>query len=210
MIKQRSLFKWLAVSALVEWLLVRTLTRAAIHIPKSPEIAAGYAVVNQIGLVAAAFVALLSLVLLVWIAWEGRRDVWLTLTLVGLGGVSVLFLVIVPPAWLALLYQLLGVTAVLFICAGAVRAYGGKPIWPEMAALLFPAAALLAGLLYQLLPTLYALMGWSGPPPLTGVLFNLGELLVIGSVLVWWWTSRSLPNRSRSWIIWLLAAIPAL
>jgi len=210
MIKQQTLFKWLAVSALVEWLLVRTLTRAAIHVPKSPEIAAGYAVVNQIGLVAAAFVALLSLALLLWIAWEGRREVWLSLTLVGLGGVSLLFLVIVPPTWLALLYQLLGVTAVLFICAGAVRAYGLKRIWPEMAALLFPAAALLAGLLYQLLPTLYALMGWPGPPPLTGTLFNLGELLVIGSVLAWWWTSRSLPNRSRSWIIWLLAAIPAL
>ena len=210
MIKQRSLFKWLAVSALVEWLLVRTLTRAAIHIPKSPEIAAGYAVVNQIGLVAAAFVALLSLVLLVWIAWEGRREVWLSLTLVGLGGVSVLFLVIVPPAWLALLYQLLGVTAVLFICAGALQAYVGKRSWPELAALLFPAAALLAGLLYQLLPNIYALMGWPGPPPLTGVLFNLGEMLVIGSVLVWWWTSRSLSNRSRSWIIWVLAAIPAL
>ena len=210
MIKQQTLFKWLALSALVEWLLVRTLTRAAIHIPKSPEIAAGYGVVNQIGLVAAAFVALLSLVLLLWIAWEGRREVWLSLTLVGLGGVSVLFLVIVPPTWLALLYQLLGVTAVFFICAGAVRAYGGKPVWPEMVTLLIPAAALLAGLLYQLLPNLYALMGWSGPPPLTGVLFNLGELLVIGSVLAWWWTSRSLLNRARSWIIWVLAAIPAL
>lgn len=211
MIKQQSLFKWLALSALVEWLLVRTLTRAAIHIPKSPEIIVIYSAVNQIGLVAAAFVALLSFVLLLWIAWQSRQEVWLSLVLFGVGGLSVFFLWLMPPAWLAMVYQLLALTAVFLICSGKVRNWIEKAgTWGQTAALLLPAAAVSAGLLYQLLPNLYALMGWPGPPPLTGVLFNLGELLVIGSVLVWWWTSRSLHNRSRSWIIWVLAAIPAL
>lgn len=212
--KQQTLFKWLALAAVVEWLLVRTFSRVAIHIPKSPLMISVYTAVTQVGQVAGTFVALLALVLLLWIVWQSRREVWQALALVGLGVLSLLFLFVVPPAWLALLYQLLGVTAVLFICAGAMRGRNGKPdkkqIWPELAALLFPATALLAGLLYQLLPNLYALLNWPGPPPLTGILFNLGEIFVVGSVLVWWWTSFSFDGRTRSWDLWLLAAIPAL
>lgn len=220
--KQQTLFKWLALAAVIEWLLVRTFSRVAIHIPKSPLMISVYTAVTQVGQVAGMFVALLALVLLLWIAWQSRRGVWLppstgsgqALVLVGLAVLSLLFLFVVPPAWLALLYQLLGVTAVLLICAAAMRGRGGKPdekrIWPELAALLFPATALLAGLLYQLLPNLYALLNWSGPPPLTGILFNLGEIFVVGSVLVWWWASFSFDGRTRSWNLWLLAAIPAL
>jgi len=203
-------YKWLAVAAVVEWLLLRTITRAAIHVPKSPLVISVYTAVNQIGQVAAAFVALLALVLLLWIAWQGRRKVWLAIVLVGLAVLSVLFLFVVPPAWLALTYQLLAITAVSLLCVRVVGGKGGavreKMRWPGTAALLFPAAALMAGLLVQLLPNFYALLGWTGPPPLTGILFNLGELLVVGSVLAWF----SLYGRTHSWRIWLLAAIPAL
>lgn len=69
MMNQQMVYKWLAVAALVEWLLVRTLTRAAIHVPKSPLVIAVYTAVNRIGLVSAAFVALLAVVLLLWLAW---------------------------------------------------------------------------------------------------------------------------------------------
>ncbi|MCA9900946.1 MAG: hypothetical protein H6654_08200 [Ardenticatenaceae bacterium] len=209
--KQQLFFKWLALAAVVEWLLVRTLTRAAIHVPKSPGMIAGYTAVNQIGLVSATFVGLLALLLLLWIAWQNRRDSWLPLPLVGLALLSVLFLFIVPPAWLALLYQLLALSAVLLLCA-RVFGEGGEGTNGEerrrqgTAALLFPAAALIAGLLVQLLPNLYALLGWPGPPPLTAVFFNMGEIFVVGSVAVWWWGY----GRSHAWQHWVLAAVPAL
>ncbi|GIK55606.1 MAG: hypothetical protein HND44_05005 [Chloroflexi bacterium] len=208
--KQQLLFKWLALTAVAEWLIMRTATRAAIHMPKSPAFITVYQGLNTVGQVAATFVGLLALVLLVDIAWHGRQQIWLSLSLVGLALLSVLFLVVVPPAWLALLYQLLAVTAVLLICTrvlwGQRVSGGGKRGWQGTAVGLFPALALLAGLFVQLWPNLYALLGWPGPPPLTRFLFNLGELLVVVTVFIWWWCY----GRTRSWIIWLLAAIPAL
>ncbi|MBX3055315.1 MAG: hypothetical protein KF770_02485 [Anaerolineae bacterium] len=207
--KQQLLFKWLALTAVAEWLILRTATRAAIHVPKSPAFITVYQGLNSLGQVAATFVALLAMVLLVGIAWHGRQQIWLSLTLVGLALLSVLFLFIVPPTWLALLYQVLAVTAVLLIgvCLfwGQGTA-GGKRVWQGAAAWLFPALALLCGLLVQLLPNVYALAGRPGPPPLTGVLFNLGELLIVITVFLWWWSY----GRTHSWQYWLLAAIPAL
>jgi hypothetical protein len=212
--KQQLFFKWLALAAVAEWLIMRTATRAAIHMPKSPAFITVYQGLNTLGQVVATFVALLALGLLLAIAWHGRQQIWLSLTLVGLALLSVLFLFIVPPTWLALLYQLLAVTAVLLICArvlwGQRVAGRGKWGWQGTAALLFPAFALLAGLLVQLLPNVYALFGWPGPPPLTAALFNLGELFVIASVVVWWWMVRMVYGRTHSWQHWLLAAIPAL
>lgn len=208
--KQQLLFKWLALTAVAEWLILRTATRAAIHVPKSPAFITVYQGLNSLGQVAATFVGLLALVLLLGIAWHGRRQVWLSLALSGLAVLSVLFLFIVPPTWLALLYQFLAVTAVWLICTrvlwGQGEEGGGKRGWQGTAALLFPAFVLLAGLLVQLLPNLYALVGWPGPPPLTGVLFNLGELLIVVTVFLWWWSY----GRTQSWLLWLLAAIPAL
>lgn len=213
-IQQRALFKWLAVAAVVEWLLVRTFTRAAIHIPKSSFMIALYTAVNQIGLVAAAFVALLAVVLLLWLAWQIRQAVILPLALLGLVLLSVLFLVFVPPVWLAVAYQLLAILAVFLIASYGVRtrwvAPDKKKGWQGTTVVLFPAGALLAGLLVQLLPNLYALLGWPGPPPFTAVLFNLGELFVAASVIVWWWASRSMNGRTHSWKPWLLATFPAL
>lgn len=209
-----SYFRWLALAALAEWLLARTVTRAAIHMPKTPAIAAGYTAVHQIGLVAAAFVGLLSLGLLLWAAWRSRRTPWLASIFISLGLMSVLFLFLIPPAWLALTYQLLAVTAVLVLCARGRGAQDGQEPEGQGAeekqwqgtALLLPAAALVSGLLVQLLPNLYAAGGWPGPPPLTGALFNLGEIFVIGSALVWWWGY----GRFASWRAWAVAAVPAL
>lgn len=213
-IQQRALFKWLAVAAVVEWLLVRTFTRVAIHVPKSPFMISLYVAVNQIGLVAATFVALLAFVLLLWLAWQTRQAIILPLTLLGLALLSVLFLFIVPPAWLAFTYQLLAILAVILIASTGVWARWAEPEkkkgWQGTAVVLFPACALLAGLLVQLLPNLYALLGWPGPPSFTTVLFNLGELFVAGSVFIWWWASRSLNGRTHSWKPWLLAAFPTL
>ncbi|HRQ40074.1 MAG TPA: hypothetical protein PLD25_19365 [Chloroflexota bacterium] len=182
--------------------------------PKSPAFITVYQGLNTVGQVTAAFVALLSLGLLLVIAWHGRRQTWLSLSFVSLVVLSLLFLIVVPPTWLALLYQMLAATAVLLICAGVFWgqgvAAGGKWGWQRTAVVLFPASALLTGLLVQLLPNVYALLSWPGPPPLTSALFNLGELLVVVTVFVWWWVSRGLHGRAHSWPLWLVAAIPAL
>ncbi|NUM44455.1 MAG: hypothetical protein HUU38_07075 [Anaerolineales bacterium] len=209
--KQQLFFKWLALSAVAEWLIMRTATRAAIHIPKSPTFITIYQGLNTVGQVTAAFVALLSLGLLLTIAWHDRRQIWLSLILGGLAMLGILFLIIVPPTWLAFGYQLLAVMAVLLICSRAFWGQdvaGGRRGWQGVAVLLFPALALFTGLLVQLLPNLYKLFGWPGPPLLTIALFNLGELFVIVSVGVWWWVSHLLYGRFASWQIWLFAAIP--
>ena len=207
MIQLQKFYKWLALAALVEWLLVRTLTRAAIHVPKSPEVIAVYTAVNQIGLVSGVFVALLAIVLLLCLAWLNRRAVLLPFTWLGLAGLNLLFLFIAPPAWLALPYQLLAMMAVVLIVGSGVwQGVAHKRRWWETAVLLFPACALLAGLWVQMLPNLYTLLGWPGPPPFTGLLFNVGEIFVVSSVLIWWWGY----GRTRSWLLLLLATIPAL
>lgn len=200
MVKQQLFCKWLALAALVEWLLVRTFTRAAIHVPKSWWLIWIYTAVNQLGQVVTALVGLLAMGLLLWLAWHTRHQIWLPLVLTGLVGLSVLFLLLVPPVWLAVVYQVLAVTAVLLSVG---RGGGG---WSATARLLFPTAALLAGLLVQLLPNLYALCHWPGPPPLTGVLFNLGELCVVITILGYWWGHGRTSTRQN----WLLAALPAL
>lgn len=206
---QQIFYKWLAVAAVVEWLLVRTVTRAAIHVPKPPMVIAVYTAVNQIGLVSAAFMALLAFALLLWLAWQMRQTVILPLALIGLAVLSALFLFKIPPVWLALTYQLLAIIVIILIVSSGfwqriaeterkMRGWG-------TAVVLFPACALLAGLLVQLLPNLYTLLGWSGPPPFTKLLFNVGEVFVVGSVLVWWWQY----GRSRSRQHWLIATVPA-
>ncbi|HSM58242.1 MAG TPA: hypothetical protein VK879_18960, partial [Candidatus Sulfomarinibacteraceae bacterium] len=156
---------------------------------------------------------LLALFLLLsvgWHVWRTTQARLLAPALAALALLSLLFLVVVPPAWLALFYQLLAWAAVIGISGPTLRARGttpeGKGTWLGTAALLLPTLALSAGLLYQLLPNLYAILGWPGPPPLTGLLFNAGEMLVIGSVAVWWWAF----GRTRNWRLWLWAALPAL
>lgn len=208
---QQMVYKWLAVAALVEWLLVRTLTRAAIHVPKSPLVIAVYTAVNRIGLVSAAFVALLAVVLLLWLAWRTRQAIILPIALVGLVGLSTLFLFIVPPMWVALTYQLFAIVAVILLIVG--HRYGQevaepekKRKWQGTAVVLFPACALLSGLIVQLLPNLYRLLGWPGPPSFSTFLFNVGESFVVGSVMVWWWEY----GRSRSRRHWLIATVLAL
>ncbi len=191
-------FQWLALAALAEWLIVRTISRAAIHLPKSPAMIEVYGLVNRGGQLATTFVTLLSLVLLSWIAaWEWRRRaIFLPLVLILLAALSLAFLVLVAPPWLALVYQLL--TLIVLVRLGLSN--------PRRALAVLPASALMAGTLFQMLPNLYAALAWAGPPPLTGQLFNLGELLVVTSLAVWWWIA----GRSRSWRLWLAATVPAL
>jgi hypothetical protein len=209
------LLYWLVLAALAEWLVLRTLTRAAIHVPKSPPVITLYGIMNYLGLLAATFVALLGLLLLLWLVWQSwqtRGTMLLSLLLAGRVGLSLLFLVVVPAGWLVVISHLITLSLIVVLLTSGLGV--GASFWkgresmvrPPAIALMLPALALVAGVLYHMLPALYTALGWSGPPPLTGLLFNLGELLVVASVVAVWWVY----GRSATLTHAIIAALPAL
>jgi hypothetical protein len=182
------------------------ITRTAIHLPKSPAVITVYQIINQISLFAATLVALLAILLLGWLAWTNRDKLVLAVGLGLLVGVSLVLVVIVPPMWLALAYQLLAIGVILLLGGYwlKARAIATTP-WGVLAWLL-PALALLLGLVYQLLPNLYGIAGWRGPAVWSGGMFRMGEGLVLVSTAVWWGVyGRHLAGRTL-----LVAAVPAL
>lgn len=192
------LFHWLTLAALADWLIGRTFTRAAIHMPKSPFMISLYEVFTAIGQFAATLAALLALAGLLWIAWrefEARR-VGLPLLLVSLAALSLVFVVVPPSGGLALLYQVAGLAAVALLMA-RVR---------QGLSLLVPAAALLMSAAYQALPAVAEALRWTSPPPLAEVCFYLGELFVVLSPIALW----AVYGRKASRRVWIAAALPAL
>jgi hypothetical protein len=195
-----AIFRWLAVAALTDWLIARTLTRTAIHMPKPPFMIAAYQGANLIGQLAVTLTALLGLLALGWIAWHewrARRAVLLPLALSGLAALSLAFLVITPSSWLAMSSHALSLTAVILLM--------GRMLTRELrASALFPAAAVLISIVYQFGPTLYEALQWPGPPPFSDMLFNLGELLVVISAIALW----KAHGHGASGRDWLAASVP--
>jgi hypothetical protein len=214
-IHNSALVYWLVLAALAEWLVLRTVTRAAIHVPKSPPVITLYGIMNYLGLLAATFVALLGLLLLLWLAWQSwqtKGTMLLSLLLVGRVGLSLLFLVVVPAGWLVVFSHLITLSLIVVLLTSGLE--GGASFWRRgegmvrapVIALMLPALALVAGVLYHMLPALYTAVGWPGPPPWTGLLFNAGELLVVASVGALWWVY----GRSATLTQAIIAALPAL
>jgi hypothetical protein len=200
--------RWLAVAALLEWLISRTLTRAAIHIPKTPALITGYQALNMVGQVAAAFVTLLAVFLLVWLAWhewQHQEDRLRPLLLIGRVSLSLAFLFIIPSHELLLLHHLL----TLAILASFIITYLQTHPLPSISArlvYLLAVTTLFTGVIYQMLPVWYTALHLPGPSPLTGTLFNLGEGLVLLSVAGLWWVY----GRAAAWRVWLFALLPTL
>jgi hypothetical protein len=217
MTKQQTIFTWLAAAALLEWFVLRTVTRVGMHAPTSPTVAAVFQGLNTIGLLAASLTALLAFIAIGWIAWQEWRErgaVLLPLLLLLRAGFSVIFLTIIPVGWTAVVAHLLTLTIIILIALPAITHRPSSDVhrrWSFIvhrpsSVVIFPTLALLAGLLYQATPTFYAAAGWPGPAPFTGLLFNLGELFVVASVgALWWVYGRNCPVR-----YWLVAAVPAL
>jgi hypothetical protein len=208
-----SLLYWLVLAALVEWLILRTVTRAAIHVPKSPPVITLYGMMNYLGLLAATFVALLGLLLLFWLVWQSWQAGGvilrlLSLLLAGRVSLSLLFLVMVPAGWLVVFSHLITLGIILALLYSGAATASSNPLRLRASALIviLPALALVAGVLYHLLPALYTAVGWPGPPPLTGLLFNAGELLVVASVGALWWVY----GRSATLTHTIIASLPAL
>jgi hypothetical protein len=195
---------WLTFAALADWLIMRTVTRSAIFMPKTPAMITIYEVLNVIGQFAGTLSSLLVLGALGWIAWRSVQTgvpfvpsfVWLSLILF-----SVLFLVIPPTGWLLVAYDLMLLLAVGIVIRRIAREPAGKRIAGAL-----PALALLIGGIYQIVPAVYEVMVWPGPPHFTNALFSLGELLIVLSPVAWWWVY----GRGAWWKTWAVAGIPAL
>lgn len=203
--------RWLVIGALTEWLISRTFTRAAIHIPKTPALITGYQILNTVGQIAAAFTTLLAIIILIWVAWrewqhEGRRV--RPLLLVARVCLSLSFLFIIPSNGLIVLHHLLTLAILLtFVLPDPFgKTTTQEPRFAPRIVLWLATSTLFLAVLYQMLPAWYTLLHQPGPSPLTGFLFNLGELLVLLSIASLWWFY----GRAAAWSTWLIALFPAL
>lgn len=200
-----TLTSWLIAAALVDWLVMRTLTRFAIFVPKTPEMITGYQWLNwlgQAGSTVAAFLALLGVGAIVVIEWRARRAWWLALPMAGLAMIAVLAPFFRPAIWLSG-YSLLAVMVLLALSWRIIRTVAPATV---RLALLLSVLAMVAAALYQAAPTLYALLRWSGPPAWGLPLFRVGEgLVVLGAAALWWAFGRRADR--RSWLVGFLLAI---
>lgn len=200
------LTRWLALAAVADWLLARTVTRLAIHMPKSPLVIAIYQGLGFAGQAAGTLTALLALVVLAWVGWrtgQGSRRIGSGLLATSLIGLSLLFLFVAPAGWLAVSYHGLLLGAIAF--AGGQVLGSALDHAPKGAGALV-ALALAFSAAYQAGPVFYAAFRWPGPPPLSALLFNAGELLaVLCPVALWWAYGRGATRRE-----WLIAGIPVI
>src|SRR3972149_90670 len=100
---------WLVGSALVDWLVTRTLARSAIFMPKSPPVILVYQGFGLLGQLAATVSGLLVLASLGWIAWKcihESGEVVLPAAVASLVALSLDFLVSPPSGWVAVSYHL--------------------------------------------------------------------------------------------------------
>jgi hypothetical protein len=176
-----------------------------------PALAEAFRLLDTISQVAFSLAGLLAFVLMGQIAWCVWRRPWgmvLAACLIGLIGLSLLFLFIPPASWLALASHSLYLVVIILL---VVRAAPGPGDASHLRlagwiALFVPALALVCGRLHQALPALYAALHWPGPVPFTALLFNWGELFVAVGAFALWWAY----GREARWWAWLVAAVPAL
>ena len=199
------LWRLLVVTALLDWLVTRTAARFAIFMPKTPAMVVGYQALTWLGQAAstvAALTAWLCAGYLVVAAWRtGRGRVLATLG-AALAVLSLVAPFLAPARWLPG-YYLLALAVLLALTVHILRTQASRV---ARLAVLLPALAMVAAVLYQAAPTFYAIMHWPGPPTWGLPLFRAGEMLVVlGAGLLWWVYGRGADRRS-----WLYGGIPAL
>jgi len=201
-------FRWLIVASLADWLIGRTFTRSAIFMPKSPLVIGIYQTLGTVGQVAATLTDLLTLGALIWIAWHERRTRSaraLPLALVGLMAFNFASLFAAPSGWFAVARHLLTLAAVATL---AVRIGMGADRASRKIAAVLPALAILSGALYQTGIAAYQALRVPDLPVFARALFDTGELLVVLSPVLLWWTDRPTVRGNRS--AYVLAALPAI
>ncbi len=222
--REPAFLRWLALAALADWLVTRTLARAAIFMPKAPPVLVVYRALilgGQVGSVLAALLALLVMGWLAWHFWQAHK-VPLSLILLGLAIFSLISLAIPPGGLIQLIVHLLNLAAILWI---GLEAWRRASSITSRIAVMLPALALFFGGLYQASQILYAAFSLPGSPRFALGLFNLGELFVVLAPMGMWWAYRFHTYDSSTVVqsawpggIWwgrgvtspLLAAIPAI
>ena len=203
--------RWLALAALTDWLVTRTLARLAIFMPKSPPVLTAYQVIVAAGQVASVLAALLALAGMLWLAIQVRPVFkgGLSLALLSLVCISLVLQVVVPGALLQLTYHVLILGVVLGVLIYALR---WEASLPHKVVVVLSGLAILSGGLFQTIQVWSQALGWSKPPEFTLALFNLGEGLVVLCPAAVWWVQRwrSDPSVGQRLLTYLWAAIPAL
>ena len=176
---------WLLVAALADWLIGRTLSRAAIFMPKTGFL---FPLTTTVAQVAFNLTAILTLAVIVWLAVRGwgraRKHVWLSIVLIGLIGLSVAG-VFAPPGPASLLaFHALTLAALAILVVQGLRARSESR---ARLALVLPALAIASITIFKIAQTLAPWIGSSAPAPLAPAVFQAGELLVIMSPLAVWW-----------------------
>lgn len=209
----RTYVGWLTLAALGDWLLARTITRAAIFMPKSPPMLAVFQMMTLAGQLATTLAALLAAGGIAWLAWQSFSawrqgmirpsiPVLLPVSLLGLLALSMVFLVIPPAGWPSVGYH-----ALLLIALVSMGALVRREAQRERAAAwLVIAAGVVLGELYQLVSALSVALHLAEPPAIAPELYNAGEGMVVVSAFVLWWAY----GRGASWRVWLLSALLAL
>jgi hypothetical protein len=197
------LIRWLALAALAEWLIGRSLTRAAIYIPKSAPLLAAFRGLTLAGQLALSLASLLALVTLVSIAFRGRRNLALSVLLSALVAASLVSMVVPLGGWGALLYH----AATLIVVGLLVKVHLDRAAArPERWAVGVTALAMVAAHLYLLLPPAGEALGLAGPSSLAIPFFAIGELLFVLTPLAMWWAYGRLAPRWAWAVAGLVAA----
>jgi hypothetical protein len=209
----RTYVSWLTLAALGDWLLARTITRAAIFMPKSPPMLAVFQGMTLAGQLATTLAALLAIGGIAWLAWQSlstqmhgmmrpRIAIPLPASLLGLLALSMVFLVVPPAGWPSTGYHALLLVALVSM-AVLVR---HEPRRERAVAWLVVAAGMVLGEVYQLVSALSVALHLAAPPVIAPWLYNAGEAMVVASAFVLWWAY----GRGASWRVWLLSGLLAL
>jgi hypothetical protein len=196
------LFYWLAVAAVVDWLVGRTLTRMFIFMPKPDILVQVYQGMGLLGQLAATAAGLLALIALAWITWQSFKTG--RMILVGtclLMVVTSLGMLLTPAVGLRLAaFQGLVVLALVAVLWQVFRL---QMRLEQKVVLLLVGLALLAG---QLSLLWSGLMGIWQVGSTTQAWFYAGELLVLAAAVGLWWGYGRGAARST----WLVAALVML
>jgi len=202
------LLRWLALAALAEWLIGRSLTRAAIYIPKSAPMLAAFRGLTLVGQMALSLASLLALVALVAIAFRGRRNLALSILLSSLVAASLVAMVVPLGGWGALLYH----AATLIVVGLLVKVHLDRPATRrERWAVGVTALALATAHFYLLVPPAGEALGLAGPSSLAIPLFATAELLFALTPLALWYAfGRTAPRWAWAVAILVVAAFAGM
>ena len=198
---------WLLLAALADWLIERTLSRAAIFMPKTGAMVTVVQGVMSVGQVAFNLSAILTLAVTAWLAIRGwgrtERHLPLSIALAGLIGLSVAGVIVPPNPVTLLIFHALTLVALGSLVVKGVRA---RSSFRWRLAIVLPALAIGSVTLFKIDETLGLMLGRSDPPSIAIAAYQIGEWFVVLTPLAVGWAYGG-GRRARSWII---AAIPAV